>query len=41
MPDVDAKVSGPGIGGTVKAKSNGSVYSIPAFGLSVPIGEQL
>jgi long-chain fatty acid transport protein len=41
MPDVNAKISGPGIGGTVKAKSNDDVYAIPAIGLSVPIGEQL
>jgi long-chain fatty acid transport protein len=41
MPDVNAKLSGPGIGGTVKAKSNDDVYAIPAIGLSVPIGEQL
>jgi long-chain fatty acid transport protein len=39
MPDVNAKLSGPGVGGTVRAKSNDDVYAIPAFGLSVPIGE--
>jgi long-chain fatty acid transport protein len=41
MPDVNAKVSGPGIGGTVNAKSNDSTYAIPAIGLSVPVGDQL
>jgi long-chain fatty acid transport protein len=41
MPDVHAKVSGPGVGGTVSAKSNDDVYAIPAIGLSVPIGEAL
>ena len=41
MPEVKAKLSGPGVGGTVKANSNDDVYSIPAFGLSLPIGEQL
>jgi long-chain fatty acid transport protein len=41
MPEVNAKVSGPGIGGTVKANSSDDVYAIPAIGLSIPIGEQL
>ena len=48
MPDVSAKVSGPagplpgmGVGGTIKANSEDEVYSIPAFGLSVPITDGL
>jgi long-chain fatty acid transport protein len=32
MPDVKAKVSGPGVGGTIKASSDDEVYAIPAFG---------
>ncbi|UCF94247.1 MAG: outer membrane protein transport protein [Desulfobacterales bacterium] len=41
MPDVSAKVSGPGVGGTISANSDDQVYAIPAFGLSVPITEGL
>ena len=41
MPDVKAKVSGPGVGGTIKASSDDEVYAIPAFGLSVPITDGL
>ncbi|MGE5258915.1 MAG: OmpP1/FadL family transporter [Hyphomicrobiales bacterium] len=41
MPNVNAKLSGPGVGGTVKANSNDNVYAIPAIGLSVPVGDQL
>ena len=41
MPDVKAKVSGSGVGGTIKASSDDEVYAIPAFGLSVPITDGL
>jgi long-chain fatty acid transport protein len=41
MPDVKAKVSGPGVGGTIKASSDDEVYAIPAFGVSVPITDGL
>ena len=41
MPDVKAEVSGPGVGGTNKDDSDDEVYAIPAFGVSVPIGEAL
>ena len=41
MPDVKATVTGPGVGGTNKANSDDEVYAIPAFGVSVPIGEGL
>ncbi len=41
MPSVNAKVTGPGVGGSVSARSNDDVYTIPAIGLSVPIGEAL
>jgi long-chain fatty acid transport protein len=39
MPDVKGEISGPGVGGTNKANSNDEVYAIPAFGVSMPIGE--
>ncbi len=35
MPDVSAKITGPG--GTLRADSEDNVYAIPAIGLSVPI----
>ncbi len=41
MPDVKAKVTGAGVGGTNKASSDDEVYAIPAFGLSVPIGSAI
>jgi long-chain fatty acid transport protein len=41
MPDVKAKVTGAGVGGTNKASSDDEVYAIPAFGVTVPIGEGL
>jgi len=41
MPDVKAEVSGPNVGGTNKANSEDEVYAIPAFGVSMPIGEAL
>ena len=41
MPDVKAEVSGSNVGGTNKANSDDEVYAIPAFGVSVPIGEAL
>lgn len=37
MPSVEAKLSGPGVGGTVQAESDDSVYPIPAIGVSVPV----
>jgi len=41
MPDVKAEVSGPNVGGTNKANSEDEVYAIPAFGVSMPIGEAI
>ncbi|MEE4265430.1 MAG: outer membrane protein transport protein [Desulfobacteraceae bacterium] len=41
MPDVKAKVTGAGVGGTNKASSDDETYAIPAFGVTVPIGEGL
>jgi len=41
MPDVKAKVSGAAVGGTNKASSDDEVYAIPAFGVTVPIGDGL
>jgi len=41
MPDVKAEVSGSNVGGTNKADSEDEVYAIPAFGVSIPIGEAL
>lgn len=41
MSDVKAEVSGPNVGGTNKANSEDEVYAIPAFGVSMPIGEAL
>jgi len=41
MPDVKAKVTGAAVGGTNKANSDDETYAIPAFGVTVPIGEGL
>lgn len=41
MPDVKTKVTGASVGGTNKASSDDEVYAIPAFGVTVPIGEGL
>ena len=41
IPDVKAKVSGAGVGGSFSADSDDEVYAIPAFGLSVPITDGL
>jgi len=41
MPDVKAKVTGAAVGGYNKASSDDEVYAIPAFGVTVPIGDGL
>ena len=41
MPDVKTKVTGAAVGGTNKASSDDETYAIPAFGVTVPIGEGL
>ena len=41
MPDVKTKVTGAAVGGVNKASSDDETYAIPAFGVTVPIGEGL
>ena len=41
MPDVKAKITGAAVGGYNKASSDDEVYAIPAFGVTVPIGDGL
>ena len=39
MPDVDARVSTPSLGGTIKDDSDADFFMIPAVGFSAPIGK--
>jgi long-chain fatty acid transport protein len=36
-PNSSASVTGPGVGGTIKADPNNNVFMIPAIGLSIPL----
>lgn len=38
-PNTEASVSGPGVGGTIKAEADNNVFVVPAIGLSIPITE--
>ncbi len=40
-PDTKASVSGPGVGGTIRAEGDDNTFVVPAIGLSIPISKSM
>ncbi|GLI33038.1 OmpP1/FadL family transporter [Desulforhabdus amnigena] len=41
VPDIQSKVTGPGVGGTIEANANNNVFEIPAIGVSIPLNKAM